>query len=162
TKTRLFFTLSYPGFLERHIIVVVEVIKPDDLISSSQQPFRKVKPNEPRHSSDQHAHERLPSFDERMAVPETLVAFGPSLFQSGPSSLQPVAAYRPPPLAAKVRQVLGRIRFGFGALDGVLCDHPEVMDEGRSRHPSGDLGPLCPPEEVRTIASRVTEPFIKL
>src|SRR5207249_9354932 len=139
--------------------VVVEVIQPDDLISSSHQPFRKVTPNKPRHSSDQHAHERLPSFDERMAIPETLVAFGPSLFQSGPSSLQPVAAYRPPPLAAKVRQVLGRIRFEFGELDGVLRDHAEVVNEGRSRHPSGDLGLLCPPEEVCILASSKDEPF---
>ena len=89
------------------------------------------------------------------------VAFGPPLPQSGPSSLQPVAPHGPPPLAAKVRQVLCGIRFGFGALDSVLCDHPEVVDEGRSRHPSGDLGPLCPPEEVCILAAPVAEPFIK-
>src|SRR5437899_12238536 len=106
TKTRLSFHLSQPGFLERHIIVVVEVIQTEDLISSSQQPFRQVKPNETRHPSDQHAHDRLPSFDERMAIAETLVAFDPLLSQSDPSSLHPVATHRPPPLATKVRQVL--------------------------------------------------------
>src|SRR5206468_1500990 len=105
--------------------------------------------------------DRLPSFDERMAVTETLVAFDPLFSQSGPSSLQPVAPHRPPPLAAKVSQVLCGIRFGFGALDGVLCDHPEVVDEGRYRHPSGDLGPSCPPEEVHILAAAVAELFIK-
>src|SRR2546426_4912755 len=115
--------------------------------------FRRKNQNNPRHSSDQHAHERLPSFDERMAIPETLVAFGPPLPQSGPSSLQPVAPHRPPPLAAKVRQVLCGICFGFGALDGVLRDHPEVVNEGRSRHSRRDLGPLCPPEEVCILAA---------
>src|SRR5207244_11603970 len=95
-----------------------------------------------------------------MTIAETLVAFDPSLSQSDPSSLQPVAPYRPPPLAAKVRQVLCGICFGFGALDCVLCDHPEVVDEGRSRHPSGDLGPLCPPEEIHILASAVADLFI--
>src|SRR2546427_13103910 len=96
-----------------------------------------------------------------MAVPEALVPFGPPLLHSGPSPLQPVAPHRPPPLVAKVRQILCRIRFGFGALDGVLRDHPEVVDEGRSRHTGCDLSLLRPPEEVHVLASSVDEPFIK-
>src|SRR2546425_13300182 len=104
---------------------------------------------------------RLPSFLQRMAVPEALVPFGPPLLQSGPSPLQPVPPYRPPPLVAKVRQVLCRIRFGFGALDGVPRDHSEVVDEGGPRHSRRDLSLLCPPEEVHVLASPVDEPFIK-
>src|SRR5439155_15661964 len=59
---------------------------------------------------DQHAHDRLASFHQRMAVPEALVPLCPPLQKTGPSPLQPVAPYRPPPLVAKVRQVLCRIR----------------------------------------------------
>src|SRR5207302_6417706 len=103
----------------------------------------------------------LSSFNERVAVPEALVPLCPPLPQTGPSPLKPVAAHRPPPLVAKVRQVLCRIRFGFGALDGVLRDHPEVVDEGRSRHAGCDLSLLRPPEEVHVLASPVDEPFIK-
>src|SRR5712692_11399626 len=95
-----------------------------------------------------------------MAVPESLVPFGPPLLHSGPSPLQPIAPHRSPPLVAKVRQVLCRIRFGFGALDGVLRDHPKVVDEGGSGHAGGDLSLLRPPEEVHVFASSVNEPFI--
>src|SRR6266487_2533921 len=66
----------------------------------------------------------LSSFDERVAVPEALIPFGPSLLQSGPPPLKPVAAYRPSPLASEVGQVLRGIRAGFGLLHGLLGDHP--------------------------------------
>src|SRR2546427_528094 len=103
----------------------------------------------------------LSSFDKRMAVPEALVPFGPPLLHSGPSPLKPVAPHRPPPLAAKVRHVLCWIRFGFSVLDGVLRDHPKVVDEGGSGQSRLDLSLLRPPEEVHVLASSVDEPFIK-
>src|SRR5439155_3187938 len=96
-----------------------------------------------------------------MAVPQALKAFGPFFLESGPSPLQPVAPYRPPPLVAKVRHVMSRIRMGFGALDGVLRDHAEVVDECRSRHGRCDLSLLRPPEEVHILASPIDKAFIK-
>src|SRR3989442_13102821 len=105
--------------------------------------------------------DRLPSFHQSMAVPEALVPFGPPLLHSGPSPLQPVAPHRPPPLVAKVRQVLCRIRFGLGALDGVLRDHGKVVDEGGSGHAGGEINLLRPPEELPVPASSVYEPFIQ-
>src|SRR6266571_8189914 len=120
-----------------------------------------MAPEKPSTPGDQHPHDRLPSFHQRMAVPEALVPFGPPLLHSGPSPLKPVAPHCPPPLAAKVRHIRCWIRFGVGVLDGVLRDHPKVVDEGGSGHSRLDLSLLRPPEEVHVLASSVDEPFIK-
>src|SRR5436853_7686532 len=97
----------------------------------------------------------LSSFDERVAVPEALIPFGPPPFHSAPSPLQPVASRWPSALAAKVRQGMSRIRAGFGALDGALRDHPEVVDQGRLRHGRRDPSLSRLPAEVALLASNV-------
>src|SRR6266550_4106854 len=59
----LLLELGEPRLFERDVVVLVEVVQPDDLIALRQQALRRMKADEARSSRDQDLHKRPSTSD---------------------------------------------------------------------------------------------------
>jgi hypothetical protein len=59
-KTRLRLQSGQPGLLEGDLVVVIEVVQPDDRLAARQQALGQMKTDETGRAGDQNRHVQIP------------------------------------------------------------------------------------------------------
>ncbi len=81
TKARIAFELLESRLFQGDVVVLVEIVQPNDLIAAIEQRARSVIADEPRRTSDQNLHVLQPSVDfvrteHILDVVEDVIALG--------------------------------------------------------------------------------------